>query len=178
MQATAPDRVAAIDAPVHPVYTTRDDLAQSFHPINAYERMLATTAAQAYQRLQRAYELEERLLQTTDALELFNTAPDRFKAVVRHIAECDRIWRRAIDALQRAKHTRTGGAAKRTTILEPPSAILEPNATPAALDRPRSDSHNSGPIGLNDPLEGEPHAPDFRRTDRKRSPIRFHRKGA
>jgi hypothetical protein len=51
------------------IYTTRDDIARSFNPVTQHERMLVTAVAQAWERLQRAYELERRTFEPADPTE-------------------------------------------------------------------------------------------------------------
>lgn len=131
MSATALQRVDQAEPAIDPVYISRDDLAQSFNPANGHERMLVTAAAQAWQRLQRAYDMERRLLETTDLLDLFKSDPDAFKSMARHIAECERIWRRALEALERVQRA-TAKAAKTQTASPRPRAV----ATAAPPPRP------------------------------------------
>jgi hypothetical protein len=126
MNATAQQRAAAVEPAIDPVYTTRDDLAQAFKPANAYERMLLTNAAQAQQRLLRAYELERRLLEKHDILDLFTEKPEIFKTMARHIAECDRIFRRAIEALERAQRDRAKTERTQTSNRQPATSRRPP----------------------------------------------------
>ncbi len=106
MQMNASARAAVNHAPNDTVYTLRDDLARAHSPANAHERMLITAIAQAWIRLQAAYDLERRLFEKTDPLELLSNDLERFKVIARHISECERIWRRAVEELERAKRKR------------------------------------------------------------------------
>ena len=69
------------------------------------EQMLARAADQAWSRLQQAYELENQVFERTPAIDLFNDDLERFKVITRHIAECERIWRRTAETL--AKHRKS-----------------------------------------------------------------------
>ena len=51
------------------LYRLRDELAQSYNPANALERMLVTQMAQSWLRLQRAQEAEEGYFKAHDVLE-------------------------------------------------------------------------------------------------------------
>ena len=88
------------------IYTTRDDIARSFNPVTPHERMLVTAIAQAWERLQRAYDLERRAFEQTDPLELINNDLDKFKAITRFVTDCERIYRHAIEELRRTQRTR------------------------------------------------------------------------
>jgi hypothetical protein len=149
MSATAPQRVVNPEHSVDPVYTTRDDLASSFNPANAHERMLVTAAAQAWQRLQRAYDLERRLLETTDLLDLFTSNPEGFKSIARHIAECERIWRRALEALERVKRSNAAAAKMQTASPRPRPRVI----TPLPVSVPQ---HRTPPAGASTPTRASP----------------------
>ncbi len=110
-----------------PVYTLRDDLARSFNPANAHERMLVTAIAQAWHSLQDAYHLKRRIFEKTDPLELFSSDLERFKSINRHVTECERIWRRAMDELGRTQRRR------QRESLASPNARRDRPAPPAPI---------------------------------------------
>src|ERR1035441_10028920 len=89
------------------VYRVRDDLAQSYSPANALERMLITQMAQSWLRLQRAYAAEERYFKTRDVLEAIANEFDRYKAITRQVTDCERAWRHAMLHLEKAQRRRT-----------------------------------------------------------------------
>lgn len=89
-----------------PIYATRDDIARSLNPANAHERMLVSAIAQAWERFQRACEIERRVFEKTDPVELLDNDLKKFKAVTRHVAECERMYRRAHEELRRAQRDR------------------------------------------------------------------------
>jgi hypothetical protein len=141
-------RAAAAPTPqVDPVYTLRDDLAHAHQPVNAHERMLITAIAQAWQRLQRAYDMERRVHEKTDPLDLFNNDLDRFKALARHIAECERIWRRAVEELERAKRRRPEGTSSvRRAFRVAPRPPLRTETTRPDLPEPVPESGTLNPL--------------------------------
>ena len=88
---SAPDRVD--------LYRLRDDLAQSYGPANAHERMFVTEIAQSWIRLERARDLERRYFEGQDMLEIIRTKLAEFRAVTRYVTDCERAWRHATVAL-------------------------------------------------------------------------------
>jgi hypothetical protein len=117
---------------VDPVYLLRDDLACTYNPANAHERMLVTAIAQAWQSLQQAHELKRRVFEKTDPLELFSSDLDRFKTIHRLVADCERMWRRAMDELGRAQRRRL-----RETLASPNARRDRPPApvVPVTVDK-------------------------------------------
>lgn len=105
---TVPERADSI-------YTTRDDLARSFNPVTPHERMLVSAIAQAWERLQRAFDLEHRAFDQTDPLELINNDLDKFKAITRFVTDSERLYRRAIEELRRAQRNRQAPPAAQRT---------------------------------------------------------------
>lgn len=95
------------------LYRLRDELAQSYAPTNAHERMLVAQIAQGWTRLQRAYEAEERFFEEHDILQAIGSIPDQFKAVTRYVGECERAWRHAVTSLQK------GRTLKKTDLSSP-----------------------------------------------------------
>ena len=93
MNATAP---AAEPVTLDPVYVLRDEIAQSYPAVNGFERMLVLAAAQARLRYQEALNFERRVYQQTDPLELLSQSIDKFKTVLRFVADCERAWRRSL----------------------------------------------------------------------------------
>jgi hypothetical protein len=126
--------------PLDPVFGLRDDLAQTLTPANAYERMLLTAVAQAWFRFQQAQQIERRVFEKTDPLELVSNNLETFKAVTRHVSNCERAWRQAIAELKRtqrarAKATLASPNARRAAdrpMPPPPVPTPEPLAPPAA----------------------------------------------
>ena len=125
-QSTQP---AAEPSMLDPVYGLRDDLAGHFKPINAFERLLLGVAAQALLRYQDAQKLERRLFEKVDPLELLTNNPDTFKTITRHVADCERAWRKALEEIRRA-------IRQRETTLDCPNtrrASQRPAAPPVAV---------------------------------------------
>jgi hypothetical protein len=93
------------------LYRLRDELAQSYNPANALERMLVTRMAQPWLRLQRAQEAEERYFKAHDVLDAIANDYGRYKAITRLVADCERAWRHAMVHLEKAQRRRqqTGG---------------------------------------------------------------------
>ena len=137
MNATAP---AAEPVTLDPVYVLRDEIAQSYSPANGFERMLVLAAAQAWLRYQAALNLERRVYEKTDPLELFSQSIDKFKTVLRYVAECERAWRRSLAELRstiraRGRQTLASPNARRGTPRASalgPDLQNEPNPAPQA----------------------------------------------
>lgn len=112
------------------LYRYRDDIAQTYNPATAHERMLVTLIAQCWLRLQRACEYEQRYLQNRDVFEVITTKLHEFKAVTRYVTDCDRSLRHATLALERAQRRRQCGHTPAPAVR--PSSVSRP-APPAAL---------------------------------------------
>ncbi len=106
-----------------PVYGYRDDLAEHYKPASAYERLLLGVAAQALKRFHDAQTLERRLFEKVDPLELLTNSPDTFKTVTRHVADCERAWRKSLEEIRRAIRQREAGP-------KVPKAYPRPTAPP------------------------------------------------
>jgi hypothetical protein len=122
-----------------PVYGLRDDLASHFNPINAFERLLVTAAAQALRRYQDAQKLERRLFEKVDPLELLTNQPDTFKMITRHVESCERAWRKALEEIRRAIRQRektpdsaSARKASQRPAAPPPAAVLNTPQSPLA----------------------------------------------
>jgi hypothetical protein len=109
---TAPEAPGELD-----LYHLRDSLAQTYHPANAHERMLVTGIAQAWIRLERARELEQRYFEGQDMLAIIRARLAEFKAITRYATDCERAWRHAILALEKSQRQR-----KRIPTLASPNA--------------------------------------------------------
>ncbi len=109
------------------LYRQRDELAQTFNPTNAYERMLVTQVAQSWHRLQRAREAENRYFKDHDVIESIVNRLAEFKAVTHYAADCERSWRQATAAVERLKRERKRDLS---------SPNMRRNASPAAFPMP------------------------------------------
>jgi hypothetical protein len=112
-----------------PVYGLRDDLAEHFKPISAFERLLIGVAAQALQRYHEAQKLERRLFEKVDPLELLTNSPDTFKTITRHVEACERAWRKALEEIRRAirqRETTPGSPNPRRPSQRPPAQFAAP----------------------------------------------------
>ena len=148
MNATAP---AAEPVTLDPVYLLRDEIAQSYSPANGFERMLLLAAAQSWLRYQEALNFERRVYEKTDPLELFSQSIDKFKTVLRYVAECERAWRRSLAELRstiraRGRQTLASPNARRGT---PRSSALSPD-----LQNEPNPAPQAGAIGP--PVQNEP----------------------
>jgi hypothetical protein len=121
------------------LYQLRDDLAKTYRPVNAHERMLVTEIAYAWLRLERAHELEKRYFETHDMLDIIRTKLAEFKALTRYVTDCERAWRHATVNLQRSQRQRMR------------ANLASPNARRSA-DRPAS------PPAIPTPLPAAPPA--------------------
>jgi predicted metal-dependent HD superfamily phosphohydrolase len=88
------------------VYRVRDELAQSYNPANALERMLVSQMAQSWLRLQRAQAAEARYFETRDVIEAITGDFERYKAITRYVADCERAWRHAMLQLEKVQRRR------------------------------------------------------------------------
>ena len=95
-----------------PVDVLRDEIAAHFVPANAYERVLANNYASAIARCDTAYQMEKNAFAKTNPLEMLEKFPERFKALTRYVADCERGVRRAVEELRRAIRERKKAAAQ------------------------------------------------------------------
>ena len=118
-----------------PVSGLREDLAQHYKPGTAYERLVVGVAADALYRFQEAQKLERRLFQRVDALELLTNSPDTFKTITRHVADCERAWRKALEEIRRAmRKPQQPAVSPNTSKLSRP--IAPPYVIPNAPELP------------------------------------------
>jgi hypothetical protein len=129
-------------------YRVRDDLAHTHNPANAYELMLVTQMAQAWLRLQRAYDTEKLYFESHDIMETIATKLNEFKTVTRFVTDCDRAWRHAKQNLETCQRRRLKGNVpspnRRLTTQHAsrsmpfraaysPNVPADPGPTPAAM---------------------------------------------
>ncbi len=119
-----------------PVYGYRDDLAEHYKPASAYERLLLGVAAQALKRFHDAQTLERRLFEKVDPLELLTNSPDTFKTVTRHVADCERAWRKSLEEIRRAIRQRETGPTVRKSSPRPTASYPQPTAAPPNIQLP------------------------------------------
>lgn len=91
------------------LYELRDDLAHSYNPTNAHERMLVTQIALAWQRLVKSYDREEQFFGGRPMDEVMKADFEKFKAMKAYMSECERAWRRAVENLEAAQRRRLRG---------------------------------------------------------------------
>ena len=117
-----------------------DDLTRNYNPANGFEQMLVIAIAQAWLRLQRAQQAEQRYCATRDMVEVLTTKLDEFKAVTRWVTDCDRGWRKAVALLeqtQRRRQKEASAAAPSARRSQSRPAPLQPAAT-APVPAPES----------------------------------------
>ena len=78
------------------------DFAGHYKPVSGYESKLVEISARAYDRYEKALEMERKAFAKTDPLELITKQPDLFKAITRYVAEAERGWRKSLEELRRA----------------------------------------------------------------------------
>lgn len=98
-----------------------EELAQTYDPQNAHERMLVSQIAQSRERLERAYDLERAYCQSRDLTDVIRTKPEEFKLVMRYVTDSERAWRHAVLSLEKAQRRRKREAAKAAPPVRTPS---------------------------------------------------------
>ena len=126
---TAPSAPDQLD-----LYRLRDDLAHSYTPANAHERMFVTEIAQSWIRLERARDIERRYFEGRDVVEIIRTKLDEFRAVTRYVTDCERAWRHAVVALQKSQRQR-----QRVNLASPNARRVPPQPLPDPIP------HSSAP---------------------------------
>lgn len=114
------------------LYCLRDDLAASYAPVNAHERMLVTQIARCWLRLQCAYDAEERYFQANDMLEVIGSDYTRYQSVTRRVIESERAWRHAVQSLEQTQRRRiaTAGSTGRPRLRPVTPFAAPPQASP------------------------------------------------
>jgi hypothetical protein len=107
---------------VDDLYLLRDDLARSYGPANAHERMIVTNIAECWLRLARARDAERRFFEGRDLLAILDSDLAKYKIITKYVTECERAWRASIRELERTQKRRfeaagLGGRARRRTTL-------------------------------------------------------------
>jgi hypothetical protein len=135
MNASVPAREPVTPGPAE---NLRDELAQVTPPANALEQMLLTQVAQSWERLQRAYELEDRYFKGRDMTEIVRTKLEEFKALTRYVTDCERAWRHALLNLEKAQRRRPRETkavpASQRTAPQPAAAVAPPVAAPLSAE--------------------------------------------
>jgi hypothetical protein len=157
-----PDSVANLD-----FYRTRDEFMHAYVPATPEERLLITQACRAWMHLQDIYNLRNSITAEKGLLGLFNEDYDKYKQLMRNLAEAERMWRNAIQEFQRARRRGNGSLTptRCTTVtgvrsLRPesprppvnipavsetaPPVVSTPNQTSGPVTAP-SNPHRSGP---------------------------------
>ena len=112
---------------VDDLYRLRDDLARSYGPANAHERMLVTNVAESWMRLARARDAERRFFDGRDLLAILDSDLAKYKILTKYVTDCERAWRASIREIERTQKRRFeaggfGGRARRRTTLPAYSA--------------------------------------------------------
>ena len=128
-----------------PVDVLRDEIAAHFVPANAYERVLANNYASAIARCDTAYQMEKDAFAKTNPLEMLEKFPERFKALTRYVADCERGVRRAVEELRRAIRER------KKAQTQPPAS--HPVAHPAP--RPQAPKPPEPPVAAQQTIRRE-----------------------
>ena len=130
----ATTRTAAEPLPLDTVAGLSDGIAEHFKPSSAYERILVRNYAAATERYDQALDVERRAFAKTDPLEMLEKFPERFKALTRYVAECERAARRALEELRRAirQRPKTAQASSQARQPERPPVKSDPAPAPAS----------------------------------------------
>jgi hypothetical protein len=126
------------------LYLLRDDLARSYGPANAHERMLVTNTAECWLRLARARDAERRFFEGRDVLAIIDAELQKFKIITQYVNDCERAWRASVRELERTQKRRFeaaglgGRCAAEVHAACVPGRQLGSGARPAAgrYDRP------------------------------------------
>lgn len=131
-------------------YRTRDEFVRAYQPATPEEKLVVTQITRAWQHLQDVYDLRDRLTAKKGLLGLFEEDFEKYKLLMRHLAEAERMWRYALQELGRARrrdplaHPRSShltavpsfrpasGPSASTGSTPPASTPSQPSETPAA----------------------------------------------
>jgi hypothetical protein len=122
-------------------YRLRDDLARSYCPANAHERMILTNTAECWQRLARARDAERRFFENRDLLAILDSDMAKYKILTKYVNDCERAWRASIRELERTQKRRLeatgmGRRRRQSTVPVYPAdnwdlAPVQPSVAPA-----------------------------------------------
>lgn len=116
----------------------RDDIAEHFKPVTGYERHLVAISARAYERYEKALEMERRAFARTDPFEMLNKQPDLFKSITRYVADAERGWRKSLEEIRRAIRQRPKGQTvppANKAAAHPVESGQQPPASPQSAPR-------------------------------------------
>ena len=137
-----PDSVANLD-----LYRTRDEFLRAYQPVTAEEQLLVVQITRAWMHLQEVYELRSQVTAQTGLLGLFTTDFEKYKFLMRNLAEAERMWRYSVQEFHRAR--RSNGKSVSTpradvvpirptqTQTPPQTTASNPETAPLYNDKPR-----------------------------------------
>ncbi len=105
-QATETKMTPQAAPPDMELYLLRDELAETHQPQNAQERQLVTAIAQNWLRFQQALRVEQDLMSSPDLGGILRNRLEIYKAVSRHVTDCERAWRHCVTRLEIMKRRR------------------------------------------------------------------------
>jgi hypothetical protein len=120
-----PDSAANLD-----FYRTRDEFVRTYQPATPEEKLLVTQIMRAWQHLQDIYDLRARLTARNGLLGLFEEDFDKYKLLMRNLAEAERMWRYALQEFQRARRRRDPLAPPRAANLTAVPSVRPASAAP------------------------------------------------
>ena len=88
------------------LYLLRDELAATHQPQDVQERQMVTAIAQNWLRYQNALRVEQDLMASPELRDILHNRLEIFKAVTRHVTDCERAWRHCVTRLEIMKRRR------------------------------------------------------------------------
>ncbi len=113
--AIEPSATPAISDSELQFYRTRDDFMRTYVPATDEERLLVTQIARAWLHLQKFYTFRDQIVAEKGLSGLFFEDYDRYKQLMRNLAEAERMWRYAVQELSRARRRPQSTASLRST---------------------------------------------------------------
>lgn len=115
MPSTAPATVPTVSDSELEFYRTRDDFMRTYVPATDEERLLVTQLTRAWLHLQEFYVFRDQIVAEKGLSGLFFEDYDRYKQLMRNLAEAERMWCHALQELNRARRRPHSTASQRPT---------------------------------------------------------------
>ncbi len=147
-QARAPVHPKSESAPNLDFFRTRDEFVRAYHPVSAEEQLLVVQITRAWMHLQEVYELRSQVTAEKGLLGLFNEDFEKYKFLMRNLAEAERMWLHAVQEFYRARRRNPEpvSMAKANVVpirrpeptqTAPPPSACDLNTAPIYNDKPR-----------------------------------------
>ncbi len=137
-------------------YQLRDDFVRTYKPVTDEEKLLVVQMARSWQHLQEVHELRNHLTAEKGLLGLFEEDFEKYKLLMRHLTDAERMWRNAGLAFQRARRQAVRSGVIAMARSEPQLARKVGYTLPTINQPPPNQAGNEPTPGLRRTIEVQP----------------------